>query len=65
MLLEFSCYKNFKVYQMDVNYAFLNGNLREEVFIEQPEVFLLSKNGTKKGTLWSQAIPKSMVLKDR
>ena len=24
MFLSFSCYKNFKVYQMDVKYAFLN-----------------------------------------
>ena len=25
MFLAFSCYKNFKVYQMDVKYAFFNG----------------------------------------
>ena len=25
MFLAFACYKNFKVYQMDVKYAFLNG----------------------------------------
>jgi len=27
MFLEFSCYKNFKVYQMDVKSTFLNGEL--------------------------------------
>ena len=25
MFLAFTCYKNFKVYQMDVKYAFING----------------------------------------
>ena len=29
MFLAFSCYKNFKVYQMDVRSAFLNGKLEE------------------------------------
>ena len=30
---------NFKLYQMDVKCAFLNGYLYEEVFIEQPKDF--------------------------
>jgi len=34
MFLAFSCYKNFKVYQMDVKSTFLNGDLEEEVYIE-------------------------------
>ena len=44
MFLAFSCYKNFKVYQMDGKSAFLNGKLEEELYIEQPEDFLLSEN---------------------
>ena len=36
LFLAYSCFKNFKVYQMDVKYIFLNGYLIEEVYIEQP-----------------------------
>ena len=42
MFLAFTCFKNFKIYQMDVKSTFLNGNLEEEVYIEQPEGFILS-----------------------
>ena len=44
IFLAFACYKNFKVYQMDVKYAFINGELIEEVYVEHPEGFLLSEN---------------------
>ena len=33
-LLAYAAHKGFKVYQMDVKYAFLNGILHEEVYIE-------------------------------
>ena len=32
MFLALSCHKNFKLYQMDVKYVFLNGKLEEEVY---------------------------------
>jgi hypothetical protein len=36
MFLEFACFRNFKIYQMDVKSPFLNGTLEEEVYIEKP-----------------------------
>jgi hypothetical protein len=42
MFLAYACSRKIKVYQMDVKSAFLNGELEEEVYIEQPEGFLLS-----------------------
>jgi hypothetical protein len=43
-LLAYACSKNVKVYQMDVKSAFLNGELEEEVYIEQTEGFQFSEN---------------------
>lgn len=44
MFLAFAAYKKYKVYQMDVKSALLNGNLEEEVNIEQPEGFQLHED---------------------
>jgi hypothetical protein len=45
MFLAFSSYQKIKVYQMDVKSSFLNGNLEEEVYIEQLEGFQLTNKG--------------------
>ena len=34
MFLAFACSKGFKIYQMDVKSTFLNGELKEEVYME-------------------------------
>ena len=39
ILLSIACFMNFKLYQMDIKSAFLNGFLNEEVFVEQPKGF--------------------------
>jgi hypothetical protein len=43
-LLAYACSKNIKMYKMDVKSSFMNGELEEEVYIEQPEGFQLSEN---------------------
>jgi hypothetical protein len=39
LLLAYVCSKNVKVYHMDVKSYFMNGELEEEVYIEQSEGF--------------------------
>jgi hypothetical protein len=39
ILLAFATSKRFKLYQMNVKSAFLNGVIHEEVFVKQPPRF--------------------------
>jgi hypothetical protein len=39
ILLAYATYHGFKLYQMDMKSAFLNGPIKEEVYVEQPPGF--------------------------
>nr|GEU96468.1 integrase, catalytic region, zinc finger, CCHC-type, peptidase aspartic, catalytic [Tanacetum cinerariifolium] len=44
IFLAYAAHKNMVVYQMDIKTVFLNGNLREEVYVSQPDGFVNQDN---------------------
>ena len=40
MLIDLATKYHWKLHQLDVKYAFLNGELKEEVYLTQPEGFV-------------------------
>lgn len=47
MLIAIASIYNLQIHQMDVKTAFLNENLKEEIYIEQPEGFISKGNENK------------------
>lgn len=47
LLFVIVVHRGWKIYQLDVKSAFLNGDLEEEIFIEQPEGFQVTQNKKK------------------
>ncbi|GKF72667.1 retrovirus-related pol polyprotein from transposon TNT 1-94, partial [Tanacetum coccineum] len=43
MFIAFAAYMNITIFQMDVKTTFLNGPLKEEVYVSQPEGFIDSE----------------------
>nr|GEV18858.1 hypothetical protein [Tanacetum cinerariifolium] len=62
IFVAYAAHKSFPIYQIDVKTAFLNGPLKEEVYVAQPDEFVdpdLPKSFTDSGkSLWIEASSK-------
>ena len=47
MLMAIAVLHNLEIHQMDVKTAFLNGELNEEIYMEQPKGFIVLDQGRK------------------
>ena len=47
LTISLATQNNWKIHQMDVKYAFLNGVLEEEVYIDQPQGNKVKENKTR------------------
>ena len=47
IMLAIAAFYNYEIWQMDVKTTFLNGFLKEELYMAQPEVFSILKVLTK------------------
>jgi hypothetical protein len=59
ILLAYAAHHSFKIYQMDVKIAFLNGPIKEEVYMEQP----LASRMTSTPTMCISSLRRSMDLR--
>ena len=47
LLLALAAHRKWEVHHMDVKSAFLNGDLSEEVYVQQPPGFIMNKDPSK------------------
>jgi hypothetical protein len=47
MVISLAAQNKWKIYQMDVKFAFLNGILEEEIYVEQPIGYVIKGNEEK------------------
>ncbi|KAA0047612.1 Copia protein [Cucumis melo var. makuwa] len=67
LLLSIPCFQKFKLFQMDVKSAFLNGYLNEEVYVAQPKGFVDSEfpQGETDKTLFINRTRTDLIIKQR
>ncbi|GJU25772.1 retrovirus-related pol polyprotein from transposon TNT 1-94 [Tanacetum coccineum] len=77
IFLAFVAHMNMVIYQMDVKTTFLNGNLREEVYVRQPDGFVDKDNPnhvyklkkalyglTQASRAWYDMLPSFLISQD-
>ena len=47
ILLAIATYYDYEIWQMDVKTTFLNGDIKEDIYMEQPEGFISNGNEQK------------------
>ena len=52
MLIAITTLNDLKIHQMDVKTAFLNGELNEEIYMEQPERLIAPGKESKVCIIW-------------